>query len=357
MKKGPGFVDSRSLLVSMLVFLAVLAAALLILRENLGSMLQALYRAKFFYIPLAVFTYLFGLLVWSLRWRLTLSTVGHRLPIKSLYVIIFGGIFINNITPFTYAGGDPIARAYILKKTQNVPYSCGFATILSEYVVDLPIYISLLIFGFLISLKQMDIWYDIFMFSFWIAFLFGWSLFFFHVLSSTTGSKKIADFTSRLAKIFRREVNVVKVERSIKGFYHSSEQIIKNRKIIFGVTILTVTIWVLAIARLYIIFQALGYTPSIPMLFFAVTLPALVGMIPVLPGGLGTVDATIASVFLLFGVPIQIAISATLIERAITLVFSTLVGAGAISYLGIKQGNARRLKAKKPRGKVRLLMP
>ncbi|MFH1821280.1 MAG: flippase-like domain-containing protein [Methanobacteriota archaeon] len=348
MKMGLKFASSRSLLITMLIFLIVLAAAILILRENLSLMLQALYRANYLYVPLAVFAYLFGLLIWSLRWRVSLSTVGHHLSIKSAYVIIFGGIFINNITPFTYSGGDPIARAYILKKTQNVPYSRGFATILAEYVVDLPVYISLLIFGFLVSLKQMDIWYDVFMFLIWLAFIVGWSFFFRHVLSSTTGTKRIARFASRLAKVFHRRIKVSKIERSIKRFYLSSEKIIRNRRVIFYVTICTVSILTMAIIRLYIIFLALGYTPTIPMLFFAVTLPALVGMVPVLPGGLGTVDAAIASVFLLSGAPIEIAISATLIERAITLVFSTLIGAGAISYLGIKHGNTKRPRVKKP---------
>ncbi|MEM4187860.1 MAG: flippase-like domain-containing protein [Candidatus Hadarchaeum sp.] len=349
MKKRLGFFNRRSILVFILVCLLVATAAFLLLRENLNSMLWAFYRANLLYLLLAVFTYLFGLLFWSLRWRLTLATSGHIVPIRSIYVIILGGIFINNITPFTYAGGDPIARAYILRSTQNVPYSSGFATILSEYIMDLPVYVSLLIFGFLISLKQFDLWYGIFVFLVWLFFLVGWSVFFFHVLSSATGAKRIARVTSKLARIFHRKVKEAGLERSIKRFYRSSEEIIKNGKTIFGITVLTVTIIALAISRLYLIFQAFGYTPSLPMLFFALTLPALVGLIPVLPGGLGTVDATILSVFLLFGAPLQVAISATLIERAITLVFSTILGAGAISYLGIKQGNARISRAKRPR--------
>lgn len=349
MKKRLGFFNSRSVLVFIILCLLVAATALLLLRENLNSMLWALYRADIFYLLLAVLTYLLGLLFWSFRWRLTLSTSGYRVPIRSIYVIILGGIFINNITPFTYAGGDPISRAYILKRTQNVPYSSGFATILSEYIMDLPVYVSLLIFGFLISLKQLDLWYGILVFLIWLSFLIGWSVFFFHVLSSATGAKRIARLTSKLAKVFHRRVKEAGLERSIKRFYRSSEQIIRNRGTIFGITVLTISIIALAISRLYFIFQAFDYTPSLPMLFFALTLPALVGLIPVLPGGLGTVDATILSVFLLFGVPFQVAISVTLIERAITLVFSTIVGAGAISYLGIKQGNARISRAKRRR--------
>ena len=87
---------------------------------------------------------------------------------------------------------------------------------------------------------------------------------------------------------------------------------------------------------MFLIFCALGYSPKLQMLLLAVTLPAIVGLVPFLPGGLGTVDATITSVFLFFGVPLEIAISATLIERAISLVFGTAVGTCALSYLGIR---------------------
>lgn len=348
MKRELTLIGGKSLLVFLLIFLAVLAAAVLILRENIGSMIQAIFTANFYFVPLAVLVYLFGLVVWSMRWHVTLATVGYQVNIRSIYVVIFGGIFVNNVHPFTYLGGDPVARAYLLKKTQNVPYSCGFATILSEYVVDLPIYISLLMFGVLNSFKLPSILYDFFVFGVWIAFIVGWSFFFMRVLSSAIGTKRLAHFASRLARVFRRHVKEAKLERSIKGFYFNSARIIKTRKVVVYVVILTAAIWAIAITRLYIIFLALGYTPQIPMLLLALTLPALVGLIPSLPGGLGTVDFTIAGVFLAFGVPSQIAISAMLIERAITLGFSTLVGFGAISYLGIKQGNPKKPRARRP---------
>lgn len=348
MKRGLRFARSRSLLIVMLIFLAILAAVVLLLSENLNSLYQALYQANYYYVLLAVLVYLFGIFIWSLRWHVTLSAVGHSISIKSIYVIILGGIFINNVTPFTYAGGDPISRAFIVKKTHNVPYSCGFATILTDFVVDLPVYVSLLIFGFLISLKQVDVWYFIFMFLIWVAFVIGWSFFFLRVLSSATGTRRMAQFASKVGKVFHRKIKTPNMERDLKRFYYSAAQILKNRRVIFYVVIFTAAIWAVAIARLYVIFQAFSYTPTLPLLFYAITLPALVGLIPVLPGGLGTVDFTKASVFLFFGAPLQIAISVALIDRAITWAFSNLIGVGALSYLGIRHGVTKRPRARRP---------
>jgi uncharacterized protein (TIRG00374 family) len=318
------------------ILVAISAAAAILLHENLAMMILAFQMANYAFVLLALFAYLSGLIFWSLRWHVTLSTVGHNIPIRSIYLIIFGGIFINNITPFTYAGGDPVARAYILKKTQRVPYHSGFATILTEFIIDLPIYFSLLMLGFLLSIQGAALSYIVLAFVTWLATLLLWSLFFFKVISNATGSESVARAMGRVMKFLRRRTNKLKLKKSVERFYSRADLIITNRRVVFYVILLTVTLWVLAIARLYLIFTAFKWTPPLQMLLFAVTLPAIVGMIPFLPGGLGTVDATIASVFLLFGAPLGIAISVTLVERLITLVFSTLVGAGAISYLGIK---------------------
>jgi len=340
-------IRGRTVLLFLLIFVVVLSAAVLLLRENISSMLRALGRANYLFAAAALLTYTIGLALWSLRWHVTLSAVGHPIQVRSLYVIIFGGIFINNVTPFTYSGGDPIARSYILKKTKMVPYTHGFATIGTEFILDIPVYVSLLAMGVMLSTQGAAIWFFPLVVGLWVAFVIGWSFFFTRVISSTVGACRISRLISKVGNVFHRRINHAKIEHNIRNFYSISHQIIKNKTVVARVVAITVFLWILAIFRLFLIFLALGFAPPLHMLLFAVTLPALVGMIPLLPGGLGTVDATITSVFLVFGAPLDIAISATLIERAITLVFSTLVGGVAISHLGVKHGRVTEQKAKR----------
>ena len=326
----------RALLLPLLIFVVILVAALLFLRENFPLMVQALGGANYGFVFLALFVYLLGLAFWAGRWHVTLSTVGYPVPTRSLYVVIFGGIFINNITPFTYAGGDPIARTYILRKTHDVPYSSGFSTILAEFILDIPLYFTLLMLGTLLAAQVLAIWYAPLVVGIWLAVMVIWVLIFTRMLSRTTASGRLAGFVARVGKIFRRRIDKAKLEESVRKFYSGSSLIIKNRKVVVFVIAITAALWILGMARLFLILHALDHPPPLHMLLFAVTLPAIVGMVPLLPGGLGTVDMTITSVLYVFGAPLEIAMSATLIERAITLVFSTFVGAGALSYLGIK---------------------
>jgi len=91
--------------------------------------------------------------------------------------------------------------------------------------------------------------------------------------------------------------------------------------------------------RIWIILIALlppSESVSLAAPLLAVTVPLIAGAIPFLPGGLVLVEASMAGVFMACGIPRIIAASATLIERAISYVLSTIVGAAAVSYLGVK---------------------
>jgi uncharacterized protein (TIRG00374 family) len=80
------------------------------------------------------------------------------------------------------------------------------------------------------------------------------------------------------------------------------------------------------------------------MLLIAASLPTIAGLIPFLPGGLVIVEGSFISIFALFGVPLNLAMAATLIERGISFVLSTMVGAGVFSYLGVKMARKPKIR-------------
>jgi len=148
--------------------------------------------------------------------------------------------------------------------------------------------------------------------------------------------KGITGITNRVLGWFGKRGKIRETVKGIGNFYSDSYATIDTWKKLLVIGSLTLLLGALDVLRLYIIFLALGYHPSIAMLLVASALPTIVGIIPFLPGGLVLVEGSLISVLALFGVPLKLAIAATVIERGISFVLSTMVGAVVFSYLGIK---------------------
>ena len=325
----------RTLILGIIIALVVGGTLFVFLRADLGSLLNALSKANYFFVLLAFGAYICTTVSLAARWRISLFGTGHNVRLHNLWLTVFGSIFINNLTPFTYSGGDPVARVYLLRKTQHVPYSSGSASVMSEYLLDLPVSISLLMTGILLYFGRTPLAKLVVMTS-WVAImilLFTLILYFF---PKRTGAGWVGRSAMRILKAFRRPTSQRKVLGGIKRFYASAQAITNRPKIALPIFSLALVTWALALTRLFFIFQALGFDPPLPMLLLGITLPPMAGLLPLLPAGLGLVDVTYVSIFVLLGAPLHIAILATLIERVIMLVFGTIIGAGALSYLGIR---------------------
>jgi uncharacterized protein (TIRG00374 family) len=122
----------------------------------------------------------------------------------------------------------------------------------------------------------------------------------------------------------------------IKRFYASIGIVLHDRKKAVIISAIALLLNLVSLMRIWIILFAFGQNVSLAAPLLAVTIPILAGGIPFLPGGLVLVEASMVGVFVACGIPLTIAVSATLVERSISYFLSTIVGAAATSYLGIK---------------------
>jgi len=109
---------------------------------------------------------------------------------------------------------------------------------------------------------------------------------------------------------------------------------IKDKKILYHALPLSFLIWVVEILRVYLIFIAFNAYIS-PILIGAVfILATLIGMIPLLPGGLGAVDGTMILFYTSGGISPSISAAATVIERLISFWMTTIIGFTILPYYG-----------------------
>jgi uncharacterized protein (TIRG00374 family) len=335
----------KSIVLIVLAIVLMGIAGWLLTHENFYQMLAAVRRADSLLIASAIAIYFISVAVWAARWQTALSSINCRTNFGIRYLIICATIFLNNITPMARVGGDPFGRVYMLHKLKNTSYSSGMASSIGEHALTPLVIVSFLMAGLFLRFGQGSIQLSVILAVAWalaaLGTIFGPRLFF----KKRIAAKIISSITSRILGWFGKRDSVQAIVTGIETFYSSSYATIDKLKKVLVIGSLTLVIGALEILRIYTIFLALGYDhPQISMLLIAASLPTIAGLIPFLPGGLVIVEGSFISIFALFGVPLNLAMAATLIERGISFVLSTMVGAGVFSYLGVKMARKPKIR-------------
>ena len=86
---------------------------------------------------------------------------------------------------------------------------------------------------------------------------------------------------------------------------------------------------------------AVGVHRNMSIILIAYVISTLVALVPLLPGGLGLVEAAVPSVLHYYGVPLDAALAGTLAWRALALILPALAGLLALTWLRMPVSGAR----------------
>jgi uncharacterized protein (TIRG00374 family) len=327
----------RALATIVLVLALAGGLAAILLREDLGQIYDAIISADLRLVGIAVGLYFVEVLFWAYRWKVALVAAGYNLSFRRSYLIAHSGMFFSNITPLSKSFGEPF-RAYLIKKIQKVPYSAGFATILAEGILTLPTFFGLLLAGMvlLIRLQSPPLWVSAVILGTISCLLIAFVPLAYVLVKRKTASGGIFRVIRWVYRRLGRKTSDKKIMDPIKRFYASIGIVLHDRKKAVIISAIALLLNLVSLMRIWIILFAFGRNVSLAAPLLAITIPILAGGIPFLPGGLVLVEASMVGVFVACGIPLTIAVSATLVERSISYFLSTIVGAAATSYLGIK---------------------
>ena len=326
----------KSILLAALAIILMALAGWLLARENFYQMLEAVRSANHLLIASAIAIYFLSVAVWAARWQTALSAINCRTGFGTRYLILCATIFLNNITPFARVGGDPFGRVYMLNKLEKTSYSAGMASSIGEHLLAPVVMVTFLMAGLFLRFGIGSLLLSSIIIAAWVlislGIIFGPRLFF----KKKIAVRGISSIVNRVLGWFGKSKNTQEIMEGIETLYSSTYATIDKGKTVLLIGLWSLLTGLLDIFRLYTIFLALGYYPEFSMLLIAYTLQPIVGLIPFLPGGLVLIEGSLISLFSLFGVPLNLAMAATAIERGISFVLSTIVGAGVFSYLGVR---------------------
>ena len=146
--------------------------------------------------------------------------------------------------------------------------------------------------------------------------------------------------TSWIIKIVRRfykkfnEDTEKRIIEAVKTFQARMNALLRDKTILYYALPLSFVIWIFEILRVYVVFLAFGARVSPIIIGEVFILASFVGMVPLLPGGLGAVDGIMILFYANAGITASLSAAATVVERLISFWMTTFVGLIFLTMFG-----------------------
>jgi uncharacterized protein (TIRG00374 family) len=310
------------------LILGLIVVAGLSVYADFTKMVEVLRRFDWWLLPLILLFTLFNYALRFFKWDVYLRLIGATGVSKKDSLLIFLSGFAMAITPGKVG---EVLKSYLLKQVRGTPIAVSTPIVMAERLTDGLAMLVLASAGLIL-------------FDYGRALLVGIAIFvaiFLFVFQNRALANRLLGLGER----------VPLVSRSIHhfhAFYESSYELFRLPNLLFGVAIGVIS-WSGEVAAFVLVMMGLGIPFSgllVIICAFILSASTLIGSVTLLPGGLGTTDASITGM-LLFLVPAQLglpmpqdtAVAATLLIRFATLWFGVGIGLVTLSVMQRRLGS------------------
>lgn len=304
---------------------------------GIESVINAVKMANLNLLLFGVLIEIFVFYLYTLRWKIINDIADINTTIFKLFPMTLVGLAVNNITPSGRGGGEPV-RAYILSREEDYPMEETFAAVVADRALDTFPFVFLAIITIIgVSLYfNFDFWLIVVMIVAVIVIVALLILIIYMCINPKFGLKVEGWIIGLVRRFYKKDSEELenKIHNVIKGFQSTMRDVISNRKILLYALPLSFVIWVFEIFRVYIVFLAFGANISPIIIGEVFIMASLVGMIPLLPGGLGAVDSIMIVFYAVAGISTSISAAATVIERLISFWMPTILGMIILPHYG-----------------------
>jgi uncharacterized protein (TIRG00374 family) len=267
----------------------------------------------------------------AMRWRYIIASIKEVKTANLLSPLMIG--FMANMLP---ARAGEFIRAYLLSKKENINYSTSFATIFIERLFDLS-YVLLMLLWVLIfradifSIENSATNNNLigYMIKFgWIGFFACSFIFLFSILLQykNAWAMIIVDYCIKPLPVNWGK----KITELIESFTNGLN-IIKDKRGLVAINLLTVIITILFLLAFYLLYLAFDINTKLPiissLIVLCLTVDIFVALFPT-PGFFGSYHAAcVAALHGIFGISKAVALSYGIIAWFLSMGFTVIVGA------------------------------
>ena len=315
-----------------LLMLGISVIILLIMLYFVGieQVIGALKIANLSIIALAIVVQIFTYFLYTLRWQILNKIAGMDVGIKKLLPMVLVGLAVNNITPSGRGGGEPV-RAYLLsKEKEEYSFDETLATVVADRALDTFPFVLLaaITIASMAMFFDFDLWLLIVMVLAVIAIVAILIVLIYMCINPNFGKRVDGWIIGLVRRFYKKDTEELEnsIHEAIFGFQNTMKMVISNKKGLAYSLTLSFVIWIFEIIRVYLVFLAFGANVNLIVIGEVFIVASLVGMIPLLPGGLGAVDGLMIIFYSAAGISASISAAATVIERLISFWMATIVG-------------------------------
>ena len=320
-----------------LLLFGVFVVGIMILIVGPEEIINAVKNADPFYIGLAVFSQFVTLILLTLRWALVINSLSIRVPKRKLFPMLLVGMMINNITPSGRGGGEPV-RAYMLSRSSDCSVESAFATVIVDRALDTfpMLFLALITIISMVFFFELNMAVIIALVSTVVVISLIFFVFMYMCINESAGEKIVSWALKIIRKFYTKEQGTLEVKayEALANFQKSFKLMIRDKKVaIYGILVSCIS-WALEIVRVYFVFCAFGVNASIIVIAEVFIISCLLGIIPLLPGGLGAVDGSMVLLYSAAGITSSISAAVTVVERLISFWMVSALGAICLPLFG-----------------------
>lgn len=281
---------------------------------DLRAVINAISGANPLFLMLSLLVYSLTFLILTTRWKIILSNMGITIPLSSAYYALVGGVLLSDLTPSRVG---EFTRPYLARRYMDT--ASGFASVVFDKYVDISTVLFLSVWGFMLlyfkglinsDYSYLLAWFSSLLLVFFIGSVILW-----------TKRKRTINFIRKICILLR-----ISPFSILEKFDESIDRINKPARLLVLCLSITSFAWVTHAFRVFLITKAIGFSIPFDSLVFLLPLVAALSLIPLSISGLGFVEAGIAALLSLFGVPLYAGISIALLDRGITFLFHVIIG-------------------------------
>ncbi len=305
----------------------------------------------------AVICGLIEVLFYTISWRTLTSHLNIKMTLKKAYLYVWYGLYVDIVIPAESISGE-ITRAYLLTRDQCGSFGKVVASLFTHRLLGMAMNVIILILGIvLLSVEGQvsELVFNLIIFiaaaitaltaalailsfkKMWLLKIISWATNFAH---------RISRGKWKLAKLKDQAVEITTHFHDAMTEYKQNKKPLAVSLLYLGVT------WFFSLCVPYLVFLSLGQPASWSVILITAAITLAVKSIPVgIPFEVGIPEATMTTLYYSMGIPAEVAATATILTRIITLWFRFFIGFTAQQYLELKPAIASTVDTEKTKNK------